>query len=147
LLWGGCWETLGSLRSFLKLFVDGALPGAGLQILEILAVGVSGVMAVSVAYAIFKEKAWGRPALMVFVLLVDIKAWSELSVAISLNGLLRFSVELLPGLVFAYMYLYMWPNVIDYYRHLRGAREEPPNPVDSSGPGSSASWPLSSSNG
>jgi hypothetical protein len=45
---------LGSLTSILKLFVGGSLPGAGLQIREILLVGVSGLMAVSVAYAIFK---------------------------------------------------------------------------------------------
>ena len=121
-----------SLVSFVKMFAGGAHPDSGLQIREVLLGGMSGLAALSVAYAIWKERAWGRHALIAFIILVYlIQGWLKSAEAISPGRALR-SVLLpstLTTLAFMCWYLYVWPNTTDYYRRLRDAREKPPNPA------------------
>jgi len=125
-------ETLDSLVSFLKMIAGGGLLGSSLQLREALLGGASGLTALSVAYAIWKERAWGRLALIAFVLLsYVIQGWLESAEVISLVGSMRSVLQLstLTTLAFTCWYLYVWPNTTDYYRRLRDAREEPPNPA------------------
>jgi hypothetical protein len=123
--------TLDSLVSLVKMFA-GVLQGSGFQIREALLGGISGLAALSVAYAIWKERTWGRPALIAVVLLFYvIEGWLKSPGANSPSVALR-SVLLpstLTTLAFTCWYLYVWPNTTDYYRRLRDAKEEPPNPT------------------
>jgi hypothetical protein len=119
----GAVELLGVFASFFKI-AWGTGPAAGRQASVILIAGLPGLAALLVAYAIWKERAWGRPALILFVLLaVVIQGWLASAILASL-------VASALGLVFISCYLYLWPNVVDYYRWLPEAgdsSEEPPN--------------------
>lgn len=119
--------TLGSLVSLVKMFA-GVLQGSGFQVREALLGGISGLAALSVAYAIWKERTWGRPALIAVVLLsYVIEGWLKSPGANSPSVALR-SVLLpsaLTTLAFMCWYLYVWPNTTDYYGRLRDAKEEP----------------------
>jgi hypothetical protein len=122
---GGCLATLHALIYVFKMPTWSAVPSSGLQTSEVLFEGMSGLAALSVTYAIWQERAWGRPALISFVLLTAvIQGWLESTIAASLAG------SVLP-LAFISWYLYLRPNVTNYYRHLRKSEDssgEPPNP-------------------
>jgi hypothetical protein len=121
--------TLDSLVSLVKMFA-GVQQGSGLQVREALLGGISGLAALSVAYAIWKERTWGRPGLIAIVLLFQIEDWLKSPGVHSPRvALLVLLPSTLPTLVFACWYLYVWPNATDYYRRLRDAKEEPPNPT------------------
>jgi len=105
----GCLSTLDALVSVFKILAW----GAALRTRSILVEGVLGLAALSVAYAIGRERAWGRPALISFVLLgAVLQGWSESAVVASLAGSVL-------TLAFFSWYLYLWPNGADYYRGLR----------------------------
>jgi hypothetical protein len=122
---GGALAILGALISIAKMFGRDATSGFASR--EILAEVASGIAALSVAYAIFRERAWGRPALVFFVLLTElIQPWLEPTKAFYLASSLI-------SLAFVSWYLYLWPNGANYYRRLRESEdpsEEPPNPAD-----------------
>ena len=109
--------TLNALIGIFKTFVSGAEPGFGPQILI---EGVSGFAALPVAYAIWTERVWARPALVAFVLLNTVQGWLKSANVASLAGSVL-------TLAFISWYLYLWPNVTDYYQRLRELGR-PPNP-------------------
>jgi|GEM_PF-3575903 len=129
LVFVGGQAMLASLVSFLKLIASGVLPGSSLKIREALVGGAMGFAALSVAYAIWKEKAWGRQALIALILLGNlIYEWIP-----ALEGAVRSVVQplTLTSLAFTCWYLYVWPNTTDYYRCLRDSKREPPKPAAS----------------
>lgn len=110
---GGGLATLNALITFFKRFVWDSGAGSSPWVGEILAESALGLAALSVAYAVWKERAWGRPALVAFVLLsAGVQGWLESPNATSL-------VSLALTLAFILWYLYLWPNAADYYRRLR----------------------------
>jgi hypothetical protein len=117
--------ALNALIVIFRAFVSDPGPGFGPRISEILVKGVFGLAALSIGYAIWKERAWGRPALVALVLLsTAAQSWLEPPNATSL-------ISLVLTLAFVSWYLYLWPNVADYYRRLRksgDSEEKPPNP-------------------
>jgi len=124
---GGLVMLTALMSIFFKTFGWDGEPGFGgaIRASEILVEGVAGLAALSVAYAIWKERAWGRPALVVFVLLTAVfQGWLESANVASLAGsVLSFA--------FVSWYLYLWPNATDYYRRLRESGDssgKPPNP-------------------
>ena len=112
--------TLNALIVIFKTFVSDPGLGLGPQTTsEILVEGVSGFAALLVSYAIWKERTWGRPALVAFVLLVTvIQKWSESANVASVAGSVL-------ALAFISGYLYLWPNAADYYRCLRESGKSP----------------------
>jgi len=110
--------------------------GFGFQVREALLGGISGLAALSVAYAIWKERTWGRPALIAVVLLsYAIEGWLKSPgtdvPSVTLRSVLLPSA--LTTLAFTCWYLYLWPNTTGYYRRLQDAKEEPPNPTAPAG--------------
>ena len=105
--------TLNALIASFKVLVWDSGPGSGQRVGELLVEGALGLAALSVAYAIWKERAWGRPALVTFVLLAAVvQGWLGSSIVASLAGsVLTFA--------FVSWYLFLWPNAADYYRRLR----------------------------
>jgi hypothetical protein len=89
-----------------------AARASGLEILRVLAVAVS---CIAIAYAVWKDKAWGRPAILVF-------AAGNLAIGAGAMSLSAF-LSILGGLAFPVGYLYFWPNTIDYYRSLREPKD------------------------
>jgi hypothetical protein len=122
--------ALSALIVIFKAFVSEPGPDFGPRISEILVKGASGFAALSIGYGIWKERAWGRPALVALVLLSTVaQRWLEPPSATSL-------VSLVLTLAFVSWYLYLWPNVADYYRRLRKSgdfEEKPPNPYEAPG--------------
>lgn len=113
--------VLNALVVVFKTLVSDSEPGFGLRISEILIDSVSGFVALSVAYAIWKERAWSRPALVAFGLLATgIQGWLEWEDIVSLAGSLL-------AVAFLSWYLYLWPSAADYYRRLQEAGK-PPSP-------------------
>ena len=130
LIFAGGLAVIGGISSSLGIFgyIDEsgiAEEGSGLRIGEVRIEGVLGLAALSIGYAIWKERAWGRPALIAFVLLTAvIQVWiGPANVASLASSVLT--------LAFVSGYLYLWPNVADYYRRLQrsgNSSEKPPNP-------------------
>lgn len=116
----GAGAMLNALIGIFKTSVSAAGPGFGLRISETLFQCGTGFAALAVAYAIWKERAWGRPALMGWVLLVTVKECFESANLAPIAGLV-------PSLAFTSWYLYLWPNTTDYYRRLRESGKPPNN--------------------
>lgn len=98
---------------------DARIPG--LEILRALGAGVSGL---GIAYVIWKNKAWGRPAILAILagsLAVEARAVSSSAF-----------LSILPSLAVPIWYLYFWPNTVDYYRSLRQPKGtgDPGDPMD-----------------
>lgn len=103
--------TLDTLISLFKMFAWAS--SQALPTREILVEGVLGLAALSVAYAIWRERPWGRPVLIAFLLLAAvIQGWLGSAKAASLTSSVL-------TLAFVSWYLYLWPNGADYYRKLR----------------------------
>ena len=96
-----------TIRAF-KLLAGVSKPG--LRMSEPLIAGFLGIAALSVAYAIWRERAWGRPALLGLVVLT----W-----ALGESPGTRFLFEAMPTLIVLSFYLYLWPKAADYYRGLQ----------------------------
>ncbi len=80
--------------------------------LEILFANLVGAIALSVSYAIWKERKWARPALPMAVLLafmVDGRSGSSVVVDV---------VRAVAVVCFLLWYLYRWPGTVEYYRRL-----------------------------
>jgi len=126
LLFGGVSGLVGLVTFLLRLSAGSDLPNPELQLRGALLQALLGLAAFWVAYAIWKEKAWGRPALIAFVLLsFVIQGWSASTAAISLDGSVKFVLrqDSLITMTFLFWYLYLWPNATDYYRRLRDAKD------------------------
>ena len=122
LILAGGFATLNALIGIFKMFVSGAEPGFGLQnLME----DVSVSAALPVAYAIWKERSWARPALVAFALLNTVPEWIKSANVASVAGSVL-------TLAFISWYLYLWPNVTAYYRRLRefGKLPNPAPPAD-----------------
>jgi hypothetical protein len=119
---GGASAILGALISIARMFGRDATSGFVSR--EFLAQVAAGFAAFSVGYAIFRERAWGRPAMVFFVLLAElIQPWLEPTKALYLTSSVL-------SLAFVWWYLYLWPNGANYYRRLRESADPgqaPPN--------------------
>jgi hypothetical protein len=112
---GGASAILAALISIAKMFGRDATSGFASR--EILAEVASGIAALSVAYAIFRERPWGRPALVFFVLLTElVQPWLEPAKA-------SYLASSVLSLAFVSWYLYLWPNGANYYRRLRESED------------------------
>jgi len=119
LVLAGSTTTLRALIGLFEMLGWGPVPDSRFWAGEILVRGAEGLMALSIAYAIWKERAWGRPALLAFVLLADvIQIWLRAADAPSL-------LDTVLSVAFASWYLYMWPTVVDYYQSLRAVDPMP----------------------
>lgn len=93
------------------------LKGSSLRIGDVLTEGLTGILAFAVVYAIWKERSWGRPALVAAALLAAIVRVGSDSP--SFDSVL-FHAFVLGVLLF---YLYLKSNVVQYYLELQGADE------------------------
>lgn len=88
---------------------------------EIWAETLSGFAALAVAFAIWTDRTWGRPAILGLMVLAVVlqgwagsQEWAGWGRIASLIGSLLFLVVLC-------VYLYLWPSATHYYERLRTA--------------------------
>src|SRR5262245_56951321 len=117
---------MGLVTFLLRLSVGSNLSNPELQLRGALLQALLGLAAIWVAYAIWKEKTWGRAALIAYVVSsFIINGWSTSTEAFSLNGSVKYVLrqDSLSVMLILSWYLFLWPNVTDYYRRLRDARD------------------------
>jgi hypothetical protein len=107
--------TWNALNTMYQRLAWGTGAELGPWTIEIPVKGVAGLVALSVAYAIWKEHSWARPGVVVFFLIQIGDTWWVLPTA-ALSAWVT-------ALVLCSLYLYVWPSTTEYYRRLRRSED------------------------